>query len=199
MKWLRNYETFQQCHMRAFTKRLKSLRMTRRFFQQILTNNSDKCLASTTFRRRLSHWDEESTLYRNVLFHQLTQLHIATQPQHHISHGCLLTYVAVVKGFRRRLPLNSQRTECHIRQNATRIHFDVCYDHDIALCKYHHHQFILSAWILMKGPSHHVSDPSPCTVYKDYGRLLVPPDRLHGTPFIPDIRASLPFMLLRMF
>jgi len=159
MGWLRNYETFQQCHMRAFTKRLTSLRMTRRFFQKILTNNSDKCFASTTFLRRLSHWDDEITLYPNVLFHQSAQLHVATQPWHHISYGYLLIYVAVVKDFRRRLILNSQRTECRIRQNATRIHFEVCYDHDIALCKCHHHQFILSAWILMKVQHLHTTCP----------------------------------------
>jgi hypothetical protein len=146
--------------MRFFTKRLTSFGITCRF----LTNNSDKCLATTTFLRQLSHWDEESTLYPNVLFHQSTQLHIPTQSCHHISYGYLLNYVALVKGFRRRLPLNSLRTEFRIRQNATRIYFEVCYDHDTALCKHHHHKFILSAWILMKGPSHHVSDPSPYTV-----------------------------------
>jgi len=47
----------------------------------------------------------------------------------------------MVKGFRRRLPLNSQRTGFRIRQNAARIYFAVCYDHDIALCQHHHHHF----------------------------------------------------------
>jgi hypothetical protein len=166
--------------------------MTRHLFQWILTNHSDKCLASTTFLRQLSHWDEENTLYRNVLFHQSMQLYVPTQPWRHISYAYLLNYIAVVKGFRGRLPLNSQRTEFRIRQNTTRIYFEVCYDHDITLCKHHHHQFTLSAWILMKGPSHYVSDPSPCTVYKDYVRFVVPPYRLHGTPVMPDIRVPPP-------
>jgi hypothetical protein len=41
--------------------------------------------------------------------------------------------------------------EFRIRQNAVRIYFKVCYDHDTALCKHHRHQFILYAWNPMKG------------------------------------------------